>query len=332
MKISDRKLREQCWAILSELGVQEEAARTTVDALVQASLFGIDSHGIRLFPHYVGEVARGAIQGSAVPFYEQHGSFIDCDAGRNFSHFAARGLLDRLAPIASAQGIAFGTIRNSDHIGALGIHAVNAQRPEMVILGFTNANPLAVDPNGGATVFGTNPLSLVSGQGESLVYIDLATTQFTMNKVKLYGERGLQLPNGVARDRDFFPTTSPQDASSLEPIGGHKGFAIAFLVEVLTSGLAGGPHSSSIPDMYSMASGQWRNLSHTFIVIDPRVPGRSEASNLTALATAAAMNQSNRNELPGRREIHTQEIRAKEGIPVDPSLKSSLEKVGVKFD
>ena len=69
------------------------------------------------------------------------------------------------------------------------------------------------------------------------MYIDLATTRYNMNRIKNHRLNNEVLPAGVARDGDYQLTTNPKEAKTLEPIGGHKGFALAFLVEILTSGL-----------------------------------------------------------------------------------------------
>lgn len=327
MKINHQELAKQLLTILISLTGSHAVSSATVQALIQASLFGIDSHGVRLFPHYVGELKRGRIDGKARPSYHRQGSFVDCDAKWGFSHYAARGLLTQLGEIAAQHGIAYGTIRNSDHIGALGIHAVNANLPNFNVLSFTNANALALAPSGSAVVFGTNPISFVSGQDEDLVYIDLSTTVFTMNRVKSYDATNKELPPGVARDKDFNPTTDPRQASYLEPLGGHKGFALAFLVEVLTSGLTGGPHSVNIPDMYSKGDNLKRNLSHTFIVIDPKTRGINHIARKTAFAVGRAY----RDEIPGRREISVMKERALSGLPIDAPTQASLEEIGVKF-
>ena len=80
-------------------------------------------------------------------------------------------------------------------------------------------------------MFGTNPISLIYRRSEDeCVYIDLATTKFSMNKVKNYLREGLELPYGVARNVDGITTVDPSKVSALEPIGAHKGFALAFLV------------------------------------------------------------------------------------------------------
>ena len=332
MRISQDKLSAQLNNILCNSGVKPEASSTTIDALIQASLFGIDSHGVRLFPHYLGEVRSGTIDGFATPVYDRYESFIDCNANWGFSHFAARGLLTQLGEIASTHGIAIGTIRNSDHIGALGVHAFNARLFDFTVLGFTNANALASSPSGKNPVFGTNPISLVSGDEKGLTYVDLSTTIFTMNRVKTYAENQKELPIGVARSQEFLPTTDPKAAAFLEPIAGHKGFALAFMVETLTSGLTGGPHSISIPDMYESSPDRKRNLSHTFIVIDPRVVGNGAGPRRTAETTASSVEDDIREKIPGRKELSELVERAREGIPIDRSTRIALEKAGVRFD
>lgn len=313
-------------------GVSPAAAKVTAEALVKASLFGIDSHGIRLFGHYVEEIRNGRIRARSRPVFKASRATVLCDASWSLSHFAARVLLEKLAKGSRRQGIAIGTIVKSDHIGALGVHAVNAGLGDLIVLGFTNANALALDPTGRQAVFGTNPISLVTGQEENLVYIDLATTRFTSNRVKKYAEEGLALPKGVARDVGFNPTTNAGESYYLEPLGGHKGFALAYLVEILTSALSHSPHSSTIPDMYLAKDGEVRSLSHTFIVIDPKFFGLSTGTDSLAAGTMEAMLTGMVGDLPGSRETKSMKDRLQNGIPISPAVVGDWKRLGIHID
>ena len=311
--------------------VPTEPARVMTNSLIQASLFGIDSHGVRLFSHYLEDLKSGRIRADALPTFKVNGSTVSCDANWGLSHYAALKLLQKLKGVASTSGIAVGTIRRSDHIGALGIHAVNAGLGKYVTLSFSNANALALAPSGDKAIFGTNPFSLVTGAGESLVYIDFASTSITMNRVKMFAETGQVLPEGAARDMNFVPTTNPYEARYLEPLGGHKGFALAYLVEIMTSGLVSAPHSSEIPDMYSAVESGVRNLSHTFVVINPRFfPPQNPAGELsTPTHHAAGIGLSK--QLPGSREKITERERLTNGIPVPDVVVRKWSEYGVKI-
>lgn len=312
--------------------ISSSAARATAEALVKASLFGIDSHGIRLFGHYVEEIRTGRIRFDSIPSYTSRGATVNCDANWSLSHFAARMLLEKLAKMSREHGISIGTIVKSDHIGALGVHAVNAGLQDLIVLGFTNANALALDPTGRQAVFGTNPISLVTGEGENLIYVDLSTTQFTMNRVKKYAEEGMSLPLGVARDARYKPTEKPNEANYLEPLGGHKGYALAYLVEVLTSGLSASPHSSTIPDMYLAKNDEVRSLSHTFVVIDPTFFGLTGRIKNLAIGTIQSLLPELVGDLPGRREAQSMRDRLRDGIPVSPAVIANWKSLGIQLD
>lgn len=325
-------LREALSKAFQEAGAPEDVATVTTEALVQASLFGIDSHGVRLFGHYVDEIKNQRIVPSNRMDFIEHESTVSCNAQWSLSHYAARLTLERMGRLAGRFGISIGTISRSDHIGALGVHAVNAGLGHLVVLAFSNANALALTPAGDRVLFGTNPFSLVTGSGDSLVYIDSSSTQFTMNRVKMYGELELELPEGVARDTNFESTTDPNLAKYLEPLGGHKGFALAYLVEVMTSGITNSPHSFEIPDMYSVSTGEIRQLSHTFIAIDSSFFGLDPVVQSPGQQTERIVGSGNPTELPGRRERQIERERLATGIPVSPYTLNQWESLGVRFD
>lgn len=330
MLASASALRGTMLGALLDRQLEVERAHAMVEALITASLFGIDSHGVRLFPQYIKQIDDGVISPMAELKFSREGSFLLCDANWTVSHYAARKLLEQLAGVALDFGVAVGTIIHSDHIGALGVHAVNADLGDFITLSFSNANQLALGPDGGRGIFGTNPLSLVTGAEENLLYVDLSTTQFTMNRVKMLGERGMSLPPGVARDSSFLPTDSAVAAKYLEPLGGHKGFALALLVEALTSGLSGSDHSAEIPEMYS-DGGERRNLSHTFIVLRPDFVGGSGSDPVITRSRQFAK-QAGLDGLPGQREFKTKKTRLRDGIPLEAGAVQFWLELGLSLD
>ena len=304
---------------LKQREIPSEVANSLISALINASLMGIDSHGVNLFSHYLDCIDNGRINPHAKIEMRKVGSTVICNANENFSHHAAQSLIHELAEVSENTGIALGTIENSDHIGAVGIHAFNSNISGKIIIGFTNANPFAASPDGQRAVFGTNPISLIYRRSEDeCVYIDLATTKFSMNKVKNYLREGLELPYGVARNVDGNITVDPSKVSALEPIGAHKGFALAFLVELLTSGLSGHHHSYEIPEMYSSDLRIQRKLSHSFIVINPQIisHGNNDSVWNTVEKTRKFLSASDVNLSPGIKEHNAMRLRIKTGIPI----------------
>lgn len=304
---------------LKSRDVPTKISNDLVAALINASLMGIDSHGVNLFSHYLDCIDNGRIDTNGQIELRQIGSAVICNANENFSHHAAQLLLKDLSRVSEDTGIALGVLKNSDHIGAVGIHAFNSNICAKIIIGLTNADALAATPDGKRTIFGTNPVSLIyRHSSEEYVYIDLATTKFSMNKVKNYGRAGIELPYGVARDEKGNITMEPSAVTALEPIGAHKGFALAFLVELLTSGLSGCNHSFEIPPMYYSDLKIKRKLSHSFIVINPQIISgiNNEFVWNTVEKTRELLSADDFSMSPGIKEHNSIKDRLESGIPV----------------
>ena len=319
---------------LREIYLPNEVIETTIDSLVNASLFGIDSHGVNLFEHYYLCLQNGRIKKGKDIKLNIKGSSVRCNANHNLANFAARKILLKLDELSDKNGISYGTIVNSDHIGAVGIHAVNSGIKNKLILGFTNADALAVTPDGENILFGTNPISLVIQIKNKLTYVDLATTNFSMNKVKNFRRSKTNLPDNIARDKSLELTNDPYKASYLEPIGGHKGFALAFLVEILTSGLSYQNHSVDLMPMYGTDLKQQRCVSHSFIMINPSFLGDFTLDSLTSIISTTVKNVSSSQAelIPGIKETLTKKKREIEGIPVDNEILQGWLRMGFNID
>ena len=203
-----------------------------------------------------------------------------------------------------------------------------------MIFGFTNADALSVTPDGNSVIFGTNPISLLFKSEENFLYIDLATTNFSMNKVKNYRRENIELPENIARDKDLQKTTNPHHASFLEPIGSHKGFALAYLVEILTSGLSGQNHSYDLLPMYGTDLNLKRGVSHTFIMLDPNFFENSslKSINKKIKITNENVTESQSKLLPGNKEINTKKERISKGIPIPKLVYRDWKQLGLKDD
>ena len=191
-----------------------------------------------------------------------------------------------------------------------------------IIIGFTNADALASTPDGQSSVFGTNPISLIYRHSDNeILYIDMATTIFSMNKVKNYRRNGDLLPSNVARDFEGNFTVDPSNVQRLEPIGGHKGFALAFLVEILTAGISGLDFSAEIMPMYGSPLNEHRQLSHTYIVINPAFSNNHNSDHSDHVwsliqKVRGLLEPQQRNLSPGIKEMNEMRHRVVNGIPL----------------
>ena len=165
------------------------------------------------------------------------------DGGLGFGQIAGLEAARLVAERAAAHGVAAVAVRESTHLGALGAYTSRVAEAGHICLCVQNG-PTFVPPFGGITaLFSTNPLSyaIPTGAEPTIVY-DIATTAVAGNKVLLAKKRGDKtIPAGWAADDQGRPTTDTAAASvrHLQWFGGHKGFGLALLVELLAGVLAG---------------------------------------------------------------------------------------------
>ncbi len=171
------------------------------------------------------------------------------------------------------QGIGAVGVRNASHCGAIGLYTRAAARAGCVGVAFTHADSVAV-PHGGKRAFlGTNPISFAFPRdGREPLCLDMATTSIPFNRVRNARREGHALPPDVAVDAQGAPTTDAQAAVAVVPLGGsaygHKGYALALVIDLLCGPLLGNPYGPHIPSMFE-AIDEPRQLGAFFIALDP---------------------------------------------------------------
>ena len=237
-------LRRTTTAILAAHSVPPDEAELVADNLVEADLRGIDSHGTNLLALYVSRLESGHLRPTtAVSVVRDDGSTVVLDGGLGFGQVAGRHAIDLAVDRARAHGVAAVAVRESTHLGALATYTERAAHAGIFAMAFQNG-PTIVPPFGGLTpLMSTNPFSYAVPAGDEppIVY-DVATTTVAGNKIILAKKRGdVTIPSGWANDDAGRPTTDAAAASvhHLQWFGGHKGYGIALLVELLAGVLAG---------------------------------------------------------------------------------------------
>ena len=165
--------------------------------------------------------------------------------GQIIAAACAREAVDR----ARIHGVAAVSARNSNHVGCLGYFTRSAARQGCVALFASNSSP-AIAPWGGRDKrVGANPWSIAAPTGEtSAMVMDIANTAVARGKIYDARQRGAKIPNDWAVDEDGEPTTDPERALAglLLPMGGHKGYAIAVMIDMLTGVLSGSAIGSEV--------------------------------------------------------------------------------------
>ena len=264
-------LTELAADIAAAAGVPRPDAQVLADSLVAADLAGTSTHGLSRLAIYVKRMRTGLIDPNPkLTIERQRGATLAVDAGNGLGQVQAVKVLDRLMPMARTSGTAVATIRNSQHFGAVSYYCNRAADQNMILLATTNCEP-AMSPEGGCQAyFGTNPIAASFPTGKGFhVKIDLATSLVARGNIIAAQKRGEPIPLGWALDPDGNPT---QDASAallgtVLTMAGHKGYALALMVEVLSGVLSGAAVGSDIGSMYKNLDRK-QNVGHFFCLLD----------------------------------------------------------------
>jgi len=243
--------------IFQAITVPPAGAAWMAQLLVRANLRGHDSHGVIRVPQYVSSWKRGEANPTAVPVVVQDGPATALvDGKQGFGQIVARRGMEVAMEKAAAIGISGVGVFNSNHIGRLADYTEMAGERNMLALLAVNAGGAGqrMAPWGGrAPRLSTNPFAFACPTGRGVpISFDVATTMAAEGKVRVKRNRKEQMPIGWCLDADGNPTTDPnaiygEPPGSILPAGGHKGYALALMIEVLAGIVGRGGYSKENP-------------------------------------------------------------------------------------
>ncbi|HEX5319923.1 MAG TPA: malate/lactate/ureidoglycolate dehydrogenase [Stellaceae bacterium] len=329
MKIVDHaELTRTVVRVFAAAGSAEEEAAIVAGHLVEANLRGHDSHGIGLIANYLRNLAAGKaasnVKGHVV---SEAGSMIVYDGDRGWGQIVAREAT--LLGIAKAKetGVAVVALRNAHHIGRVGTYGEMCAGAGMVSISFVNITDQrpAVAPWRGADArFGTNPVTVAipGPTPDRPIVADMATSKIAMGKVRVARNKGDQIAPDTLLDSDGKPTTDPnvmyrRPRGALMTFAEHKGYALAFICEILAGAVTGSGTMRPERQAESVTNGM------LLVVIDPArlaEPGwiNAEIKAMTDYVTASPPRKAGEPVLiPGDPERQTRAKRIAEGVPID---------------
>lgn len=334
------ELVELSFGLLKKAGLNSAEALVTAEAICMASLRGVDSHGIRLLPHYLAAIRSGRIVAEAEFEYER--STISTgilNANHGMAHATLNRAMEHAVELAAESGAGFVSVKNSNHCGALAYYALKACEHDMIGMAMTNATPKVQVYNATKSFFGINPICVaVPMEGEEPLCYDAAPTVMSNNKVKMHSENKELLPEGVAAKENGEMTIEPSLAKMLLPLGGflagYKGYAMAMIVDIFCSLLSGMPGGNDVSAMYESDGANItdkRYLSHFVGAIridafeDIRVfKKRLKQTAVQVRALPRAADALDEVMVPGDPEKKIKAERLKKGIPLTSELYLSL--------
>lgn len=329
--INNKDLTKWGEACLISVGLSSKDARFVSKSLTQTSLWGIDSHGMARLPHYLNRIQAQSLNPKPEIKIENTGP---CSANVDGDHGLGIVVVGEATTnaisMAMQNGIGVVGVRESSHCGAIGIYGRMIADAGLIGIVFTHSDSFVAPHNGFQKFLGTNPICIsVPNEGGRPLCLDMATSTVAFNYVRNARAENHDIPGNVAYDIDGKPTQDPHSVASLRPMAEHKGYALAFMIDLLCGPLNGMPFGLNIPAMYGDLSKR-RHLGSFVLAIDPlRFFGGMDFSNVVAdMAKSARMQKAaNREEpvlAPGDDHYATEAERLKTGIPVTSSLTTEI--------
>jgi ureidoglycolate dehydrogenase (NAD+) len=320
--------------LLAGAGLDGAAAATVAATLVDASLRGVDSHGVARTPIYVERLRAGGINPRPQPRIEREaGALALMDGDDGPGQVAGVQATDHSIELARHFGIGVVAVRRSNHYGAAGFYAMRAARAGMIGVSTTNADPLVIPFGGRDPVLGTNPIAFAAPLPSGVFCLDMATSQVAVNRIYNARDAGRPIPEGWGVDAEGWTTTDPAAVAAAVPLGGYKGYGLAVMVEILSGVLAGAGVAHTVAPLYGPREAP-QDVGHFHLALDPGPlvgagPFADSLARLLAELSATPPGTGHDEVLvPGDPEERAAAERRKTGIPLPPFLWSALREAG----
>jgi ureidoglycolate dehydrogenase (NAD+) len=311
---------------LEKLGLQAADAEFVAETLVAANLRGVDSHGVVRLPHYATRLRNGTVKARpniTARRTAPSSAVVEGDAGMG-QLVAARAMQEAIS-LATQSGVGAVVARNSSHCGACAWFVEMAVSQGMIGVALTHTDSIMVPPGMKRIFLGSNPIAFGAPGERDPVIIDLSTTHAAWGKILVARQEGKPIPPDWGVDAEGKPTTDAQRAVGLQPTGGHKGYALAAMIEILCAQLAGVPFGRHVTKMYGELD-KPRNLGHFMLALD--VSRFTDAKPFSRQVASFVQEMHDEGGLaPGDPERSSAERRRREGIPVGDATAEELNRL-----
>ena len=265
-----QKLIDFAAAVYAGQGVPEADARLVADTLVQADLWGHQSHGVLRLGWYLDRLRNKVMNPVTTPeFIVDGGALAVIDGHDGVGHVLTRLAAEEAIKRAKIHGIGAVGVRMSNHFGTCMYYTLMGAREGCVMLLTSNGGPAMAPWGGRKKIVGTNPWSVAAPAGRHAPFVvDMANTGVARGKIYLARNKRLPIPLGWAITADGEPTTDPQAAIDgiILPMAEHKGYAIAAMVDMLSGVLTGSGFLSAVHSPYKTA--EKSNCGHFMVAIN----------------------------------------------------------------
>ncbi|WP_034520859.1 Ldh family oxidoreductase [Actinomadura rifamycini] len=318
--------------ILMAQGVPLDDARLVADSLVVADAWGHPSHGLLRLGWYVERLRTGVMRPvTEVAMPVDAGAVAVLDGRDGVGQVVTARACDDAVRRAAEHGVGVVAVRNGNHFGTAAYFTRRMAAAGCVAILTTNGSPAMAPWGGREKTVGANPWSIAAPRaGADPVVLDIANTVVARGKIYAALERGEDIPADWAIDADGNPTTDPRAAIDgiVRPMAGHKGYAISFMMDVLSGVLTGSSYATAIAGPY--VPDRRSGCGHLVIAVrvDALLPEREFARRLDDLIhlTKAVPTAPGSGEIlyPGEIEDRNARTSARTGIPLPSRTRSEL--------
>jgi ureidoglycolate dehydrogenase (NAD+) len=334
--IDHKKILDWGVAAFVKSGVPQSDALTITDALVKTSLWGIDSHGIARITHYLGRFENGTI--NKHPKFEltkTAAATAQMDGDDGHGIVIMRAASKSVIELAKDAGAGIVGVQNSSHCGAIGLYTRQITEAGMVGIAFTHADALVVPFGGKKPFFGTNPISIAfpTENNDEPICVDMATSIVPWNYMMNAKREKAKVPLGLGVDKNGNDSGVAEDIVAIKPMAEHKGYALAFLIDMLCGPLNGMNYGPNMTSMYKDLDKK-RKLGSLVIAIDPARFGGRDTIRTVGTAIINQVRTHGDNVLfPGQPEYIKKKERLEKGIPISETIaadfKNWSDKLGI---
>jgi L-2-hydroxycarboxylate dehydrogenase (NAD+) len=338
--------------VFIKIGCSKEHTDLATEVLLSADLRGIDSHGIARLSGYIRLWEAKRINANPnIDIIHETPSTAVVDGDGGLGLVVAPKAMEIAIKKAKEVGTGWVAVKNSNHFGIAGYHAMMALKHDMIGMAMTNASPLVAPTFSIERLLGTNPIAVAIPADKQPPYVaDFATTTAANGKLEILQRKNKNAPLGWIQDKKGNPSTNAhelKDGGALIPLGSdrehgsHKGYCLGSWVDIFSAVLSGANYGPWVPPFVSFlappADPVGEGIGHFFGAM--RVDAFRPASDfknhmdnwIERFRSAKTVEGQTRVLIPGDPEREMSEERVTNGIPLNKKVEEDLRELASRL-